>query len=111
MTASSDNPLLQLAAAAVPPAFGDILPEHAEPALDQLLAENRKVLAEVLAQAKASDQPPSWGSLIAPLDEVGDALSRAWSPVSHLFSVSNSPDWRKAYNACLPKLTEYGLEV
>lgn len=111
VTALSDNPLLKLAAAAVPPAFGEILPEHAEPALDQLLADNRKVLAQVLAQAAEATEPPSWDSLVAPLDEAGDALSRAWSPVSHLFSVSNSPEWRKAYNACLPKLTEYGLEV
>ena len=104
----SDNPLLKLAEAAVPPAFGDIKPEHAEPAIDEILASNRRVLKSVLEQA---GDAPSWETLVEPLDESGDALSRAWSPVSHLFSVSNSPEWRKAYNACLPKLTEWGLEV
>jgi hypothetical protein len=31
--------------------------------------------------------------------------------VQHLFGVNSTADWRKAFNACLPKLTEYGLEM
>src|SRR3546814_4946051 len=42
---------------------------------------------------------------------MSDRIQRVWGPVSHLFSVNSTADWRQAYNACLPKLTEYGGEV
>src|SRR3546814_5371582 len=42
---------------------------------------------------------------------MSDRIQRAWGTVSHLFSVNSTANWRQAYNACLPKLTEYGVEV
>ncbi len=102
-----DNPLLIPAAPGALPAFGHILPDHAEPALDAVLVEGRKRLAELLADGRI----PSWETLIEPLEDMGDRVSRAWGPVSHLFSVTSTTDWRKAYNTCLPKITEYGLEL
>jgi len=45
------------------------------------------------------------------LDEMNDRLSRAWSPVSHLNAVCNNPELRKAYEACLPKLSAYFTEL
>ncbi len=41
---------------------------------------------------------------------MSDRLSRVWGPVSHLFGVTSTADWRKAFNACLPKITAYSLE-
>jgi oligopeptidase A len=38
-------------------------------------------------------------------------LSRVWSPVSHLQSVLGDPEWRDAYNAALPLMTEHGTEI
>jgi oligopeptidase A len=38
-------------------------------------------------------------------------LARVWSPVSHLQGVLGSREWRDAYNASLPKLTEHGTEI
>ena len=38
-------------------------------------------------------------------------LARVWSACSHLWGVSNTEDWRKAYNACIPKLSDYATEV
>ena len=101
------NPLLELADRAELPAFDRIRPEHVEPAVDALLARNRAELTQLLDR----DAAPSWENLIQPLEEMGDRLSRIWPSVSQLWAVCNNEDWRKAYNACLPKITEYGLEL
>jgi oligopeptidase A len=102
-----DNPLLRDAIAQPLPAFAAIRPEHAEAALDEVLARNRAELSQLLS----GDKTPSWDSLIEPLEEMSDRIQRAWGPVSHLFSVNSTAEWRRAYNACLPKLTEYSVEV
>jgi oligopeptidase A len=99
-----DNPLLDLTG--LPP-FLRIRPEHVEPAIDQLLAECRARIAELTQRPEV----PTWGSFVEPLEELDDRLSRAWSPVGHLNSVMNSDELRQAYNACLPKLSDYGTEV
>ncbi len=98
------NPLLTFDG--LPP-FKHIKPEHIEPAIDALLAENRAAIETVLAE----NDVYSWDNFIQPLEEVGDKLDRAWSPVSHMNSVVNSDELRDAYNACLPKLSEFGTEV
>ena len=98
------NPLLEQTGL---PAFSKIRPEHVEPAIDQLLAENRRRIAELLENV----QQPTWQNLVEPIEEWEDRLSRVWSPVSHLNSVMNSEALRAAYNACLPKLSDYGTEM
>ncbi|KRT58587.1 hypothetical protein Ga0076813_13841, partial [endosymbiont of Ridgeia piscesae] len=89
------------------PAFSRITPDLVEPAIDQLLAHNRAETERLLRQPK----PFTWGNLIEPLEILDDQLSRAWSPVSHMNSVVNNDALRAAYNACLPKLSEYGTEM
>jgi oligopeptidase A len=101
---SLNNPLLDTEAL---PAFGSIRPEHVEPAVDALLADNRAAIAALLE----NPAPRSWESLVAPLEECHDRLSRAWSPVAHLHAVMDSEPLRRAYNACLPKLTDYWTEL
>ena len=98
------NPLLSLQAL---PAFSQIKPEHVEPAIDKLLASNRLTIDELLTQ----HPEPTWQSVIEPIEEIEDRLSRTWSPVSHMNSVVNSDELRDAYNACLPKLSEYATEM
>ncbi|MGB5744446.1 MAG: oligopeptidase A [Sedimenticolaceae bacterium] len=98
------NPLLEQTGL---PAFSQIKPEHVEPAIDQLLADNRRRIAALLDDAEA----PSWDNLVEPIEEYEDRLGRAWSPVSHLNSVLNSDALRAAYNACLPKLSDYSTEM
>ncbi|MGZ8194096.1 MAG: oligopeptidase A [Methylosarcina sp.] len=89
------------------PLFSQIQPEHVEPAIDQLLAEARSVVEERL---KATESY-TWKNLIEPLENIEDKLNKAWSPVSHMNSVVNSDALREAYNACLPKLSEYSTEM
>jgi len=98
------NPLLEMTG--LPP-FSEIKPEYIEPAIDTILTENRAKIDSLLKNNK----PYSWDNLIRPLEELDDRLNRIWSPVSHMNSVVNSDALRDAYNACLPKLTEYGTEL
>lgn len=102
---TADNPLLQ--AFDLPP-YSAILPAHVEPAVDRILADNRAAIAELLKQQSGT---PSWKGLVLALDELGARLGQAWSPVSHLNAVCNSAELRAAYEACLPKLSEYWTEM
>ncbi len=88
------------------PAFNEINIAEIEAAITQHLQQNLTAIKDLSTQAK-----PSWENLIAPLEELDDTLSKAWSPVSHLNSVCNSDDLRDAYNACLPKLSAFSTEV
>ncbi len=98
------NPLLHLTD--LPP-FSAIKPEHVEPAIDQILADNRAAIKTLLA-----DNPtPRWNTVMLPLESLEDRLARAWSPVSHMNSVRNSDALRDAHNACLPKLSQYATEI
>jgi len=89
------------------PPFSSIKAADIEPAVDQLLAHNKKRLKELLANGG----PYTWANLVYPIELMDDQLSRMWSPVSHLNSVMNNDEWREAYSACLPKLSEYSTEV
>ncbi|ARS51151.1 oligopeptidase A [Ectopseudomonas mendocina] len=102
---TANNPLLQ--DFDLPP-YSQIKPEHVEPTVDQILADSRAAIAKLLEAQQAN---PSWDGLVLALDELGARLGRAWSPVSHLNSVCNSPELRAAYEACLPKLSEYWTEM
>lgn len=99
-----DNPLLHLDG--LPP-FSLIRPQHVEPAIDQLLADCRANTEQLLD----SIQDFGWSNLVEPLELLDDRLSRTWSPVGHMNSVVNSDELRAAYNACLPKLSDYSTEM
>lgn len=98
------NPLLQDHQL---PVFSQIKPEHIKPAIEQLIQDCRATTEKLLENAPHF----SWDNFCQPLAEVNDRLSKAWSPVSHLNSVKNSPELREAYQACLPLLSEYGTWV
>jgi oligopeptidase A len=98
-----NNPLLELESL---PAFGRIEANHARPALERVLADNRAKLAELTAQPH-----PTFASLVEPVEELSYTLSRVWSPIGHLNAVANSADMREAYNECVPLLTAYSSEL
>ena len=98
------NPLLDTSSL---PRFSEIQPEHVEPAIDQVLAENRKRITELL---DATDDY-NWDNLAYPMEELNERLNRVWSPVNHMNAVVNTRERRAAYNACLPKLSDYATEV
>ena len=98
------NPLLSNSSL---PLFSQIKPEHVLPAIKETLNNCRKTIESVLEQ----NSEYTWDNLIQPIDEMDEKFSRAWSPVSHLNSVKNSPELREAYEACLPLLSEYSTWV
>src|SRR5712671_7350981 len=88
------------------PQFLQIRPEHAEPAVRELLTQNRARIEEL-----ASLPQPSFATVIEPLEELQHRVSRTWSPVSHLNAVLNSDALRSGYNACLPLLSAYQTDL
>ncbi|MCV6587700.1 MAG: oligopeptidase A [Marinobacterium sp.] len=101
------NPMLQTH---LLPPFSQISPADIEPAIDQLLADNRQAISELLTSLQGANTP-DWSSFVAPLESMHDRLAQAWSPVSHMNAVVNSDELREAYNACLPKLSQYWTEL
>jgi oligopeptidase A len=105
-----DNPLLRPDAEALP-SYQTIRPEHAEPAVDRAIADNRVALENILAPLAQPGADVSWDALVEPLADLEERLSRVWGPVSHLFGVQASAEWRAAYGACLPKVTQYQIDL
>ncbi|HYL90416.1 MAG TPA: M3 family metallopeptidase [Burkholderiales bacterium] len=96
------NPLLDFSGL---PRFGELKPEHVAPAVDELLACGRSTVARVLRAAV------TWEAFVAPLEDANERIGRAWGQVAHLHAVLDSPELREAYNANLPKVTQYWTEL
>ena len=92
------NPLLQ--SHTLPP-FSAIRPEHIEPAIKTLIDQVKVVVNQVVERGENQ-----WDSLVAPIEQAHERLSEAFSPVSHMKGVCDTPALRDAYNACLPMLSE-----
>jgi oligopeptidase A len=88
------------------PPFSAIRPTDVEPAIHELLTENRAALERLLENGG-----PTWDSVVAPIEAMQHRLARTWSPVSHLNGVMNNDELRAAYNACLPLLTAWHTEL
>ena len=97
---TSLNPLLDFSDL---PLFDRIRPEHISPAMDVLLQDANTALEAVTSPAF----PASWNAISGTLDVATEKLGRAWGSVSHLNSVADTPELRAAYNAVLPKVTEF----
>jgi oligopeptidase A len=100
----SNNPLLDFSGL---PRFAEIKPDHVAPAIAQLLAENRALIAQLLND----NSQPTWKNFVLPMEDASERLSRAWGPVGHLNAVMNSPQLREVYNATLPRITQYYAEI
>jgi oligopeptidase A len=98
------NPLLDFSGL---PRFAEIKPGHVTPAVDELLVRNRALNAQLLADEAA----PTWDNFVQPFEDANEHLARAWGQVGHLNMVMNSPELREAYNANLPKVTQYYAEL
>ena len=85
------------------PAFDRITPESVAPAMDVLLERASQALETVTA----ASFPARWDEIAKVLDVATEELGRAWGAVSHLNSVADTPELRAAYNAALPRVTEF----
>ena len=97
------NPLLDFSSL---PRFADVLPEHVNPAVEQLIEEARTAITNA-TQAESV----SWATVVEPLQDATERLGRAWGAVAHLNAVISSPALRDAHNAALPKVTQFYTEV
>jgi oligopeptidase A len=95
-----DNPLLDTADL---PRFDVITPDAVAPAMERLLTDAGEALEAVCADTFPAD----WSAMASRLDVATERLGRAWGAVSHLNSVADTPELRAAYNAALPRVTEF----
>jgi oligopeptidase A len=102
--ALQDNPLLDFSGL---PRFDEVKAAHVTPAIDRLLDQGRAIL-EQLASAT---ETPTWENFVRPMEDMEEQISRAWSQVSHMNAVVNSPELREAYNDNLPKLTAFYADL
>ena len=98
----STNPLLSITDIIDFPA---IKPEHIVPGMKTLIDEAQQTLTAVTQKST----PATWDDVITPLERKTLALSRAWGAVSHLMSVCDEPQLRKAYNEALPIVTQFWI--
>ena len=85
------------------PQFDRITPADVAPAMDALLEKASAALETVTA----ADFPARWDAIAKVLNVATEHLGTAWGAVSHLNSVADTPELRAAYNAALPRVTEF----
>lgn len=98
------NPLLDFSTL---PHYEEIRNEHITPAIDELLRNCRAVINTVRNEAAT----PNWQDFVQPVVDANERLARAWGQVSHLNAVMNTPELREIYNANLPRITQYYVEL
>lgn len=107
MTQSSpiktDNPLLNLGFE-IP--FDQIKPEHAESAVDTLIAKSREDLEHI-----ANAPQRQFVGFLQELDTLGQQLGAVSTVVNHLEAVVSSDEWRAANEAILPKVSTFFTEL
>lgn len=86
--------------------FAAIKPEHVTPALDELLKN-----AQAALENAAKNAPGSWETTVEPLEAALTKLSRGWGAVGHLMGVMDSPEWREAFNANLPRVAQFYITL
>ena len=96
-----NNPLLTMGCNL--PDYASIFPEHIAPAIDTLLDRAQSALKNAIDPKTNAN----WEELIRPLENATENLGRAWGVVSHLNSVADTPELRKAHSQMLPKVTAF----
>ena len=100
---SIQNPLLQYRDL---PQFDAITPDHAQPAIEQILAEAETAFTELEACIT-----PTWEGCMLPLRKTEEPLDFAWGIISHLHSVMNTPAWREVHDTLQPTVIEFSLRA
>ena len=88
------------------PDFSDLCARDISSNVSSLIKTQREKIKNLLND----DTKPNF-SLVSEIEEMHHKLSMVFSPISHLQNVMDDPDWREAYNSCIPLLTEYGTEL
>jgi len=83
------------------PQFDQIRPEDVEAAVTAALDSAQQRLQEL------RQRDPVDFDWVLEVEDVRQAITQVFAPVAHLNRVLSSPTLRDAYNACLPKITEF----
>ena len=97
---SQDNPLL-FDGFRIP--FDAIRAEHVAPGVEDVLREGQARIDAVAADPA----PPTWDTLIEPLEDTVRWVQEHTTPASHLMSVAETPELRAAWNEVLPKISAF----
>ena len=87
--------------------FDQILPEHVEPAVTELIALSKSRLDAI----GAFDGERTYENTVKPLDEATIELETVTSIVGHLESVVTTPELRAAYNAVQPAISAFYASI
>lgn len=85
------------------PPFHRIRGEHVEPGVREVLRIGRERL-EALADDPGA---PTFDNTLGALDELTRWVAERLTPASHLLSVAETPELRRAYNAVLPEISQF----
>lgn len=100
-----DNPFLRRAFQ-IP--WGQLRPEHVEPAVAAALAAAESAIAEICFRPVAAS---TYANTFLALEHATELLNETWAKVSHLTSVADSPELRAAHNAVLPKVSAFQARI
>lgn len=90
------------------PDWPRLTPDRVEPDIRRALETAR---ARIEAFRRLSGPDLTYGQVLLGLEDATRELDHAWGLVSHLDSVLNSPELRKAYNALLPDITAFFTSI
>ena len=90
------------------PDWSRLTPDHVAPAVDQALDRAQRSIDTIAA---ISHDELAYENTFAALDAATEPIMSVWRKVGHLDSVANSPELREAYNAMLPRVTEFMTSV
>ena len=88
------------------PRFSDITTDSIKQHVIDAIAKCKACIEKVVAE-----QRYDYAYLVSEIEEADDALSRFWSPISHMNSVVSNDALREAHDSCLPLLSEYSTWV
>jgi oligopeptidase A len=86
------------------PNWEQLTPDGIAPAIDRALADAKSAIDAI---AGLPHDGLTYENTFAALESATEPVMKAWGKVAHLDSVANSPELREAYNANLPKVTEF----
>jgi oligopeptidase A len=73
---------------------------------EKLLRRHKNIMEKL-----AAEESDEYDRIVKPMEELDEERSIVFTPLSHLNSVMNSENTRKAYEACLPMLSRFHSEL
>src|SRR6056300_862155 len=90
------------------PSWSQLTPDRIKPEVTLALERAEKNLDSIRS---LQQEQLNFQNTVCALEKASKDLDYAWGLVSHLDSVCNSTDLRKAHNEMLPKVSEFGAKI